>query len=560
MQDNSFHSKYKYIKTLGHGGCGDVFLAENKALGNLWAVKEIVKGKKTSISGYIEPEILKLLNHPALPRICDVHEDDTKIYIVEDYLEGTCLKQELDIKVKFDEQIVIDWAIQLCSVLEYLHCQKPNPIIYGDMKPHNIILTKEGFVKLIDFGVSALLTEAGDAITNDETTRGKAIIDYCKDIDCDTVFIGTKGYSAPEQFGGNGISRTSDIYSLGITLIQLITGIDPLKSITMYQNEMYAQFLTQDIFEILRKCVHPNPKLRYQSAGTLMKELKQYSLHNGARSESNIEIHKKPIGFTKLIAITGARGTGVSTMTAAIAEYMARGPTSVCIVDLSTSSRLEKSLSYRIDKSDSTSLIKVNSNLYYVNLSKLINQISANELLIHKNLCQLQDDFSYIFIDVDITLIKNIEQYLNHIFIVSDMNPFNVADIGQQLKTEGMIAKCFSKTSIIINKYYKGELSSLNILKSMLVGSDVPDKLQELILNSKSFEVPYEPKVYIKWMYSFFGEPLRFRNLNNDYFGQTISNILSKIILPKTRKCSRSVFRHMLHRIGGIANEQKTNY
>ena len=157
MQDNSFYSKYKYIRVLGHGGCGEVFLAESITLGNLWAVKEIIKGSKTSISGYIEPEILKRLNHPALPRICDVYEDETKIYIVEDYLEGICLKQELDIKKKFDEQTVIDWAIQLCSVLEYLHCQKPNPIIYGDMKPHNIILTKEGFVKLIDFGVSALV-------------------------------------------------------------------------------------------------------------------------------------------------------------------------------------------------------------------------------------------------------------------------------------------------------------------------------------------------------------------------------------------------------------------
>lgn len=530
MQDNSFYSKYKYIRTLGHGGCGEVFLAQNITLGNLWAVKEIVKGENASISGYIEPEILKRLNHPALPRICDVYEDETKFYIVEDYLEGICLKQELDTKGKFDEQTVIDWAIQLCSVLEYLHNQKPNPIIYGDMKPHNIILTKEGFIKLIDFGVSTIVTEATGEYTSD------------------TAFIGTKGYAAPEQFIGNGISCASDIYSLGITLIQLITGIDPLKAISVFQNEKYAEYLSPGLFELLRKCIHPNLALRYQTVGILMKELRQYSLRSSLDNENNAGNHKKSINITKIIAITGSRGTGVSTMTAAMAEHMARGPTSVCIVDLSHTGRLEKSLAFSKEKSDSTKLIKIKSNLYYINLNKIIETIHSDDLPLHKQLGQLQDSFSYIFIDVDITLIKFIEQYLYHIFIVSDMNPFNLVGIGQLLKAEEIIISCIARTTFIINKYYKGELSSRNILQGMILEVDAPQQLQELLVYAKAFEVPYDQAVYIKWMYSFFGELLGFKNLTNNRFERSISNIVSSTISPKKRKNSRFAFAHLINR------------
>lgn len=556
MQDNSFYSKYKYIRTLGHGGCSDVFLAENIALGKLWAVKEIGKDKKTTISGYIEPEILKRLNHPALPRICDVYEDEAKIYIVEDYIEGTCLKQELDIKGKFEEQAVIDWGIQLCSVLDYLHSQEPNPIIYGDMKPHNIILTKDGFVKLIDFGVSALISEPTAKAKKEKDRNVQENVS--DNVANDTAFIGTKGYAAPEQFIGNGISRASDIYSLGITLIQLITGIDPLKAIATYHKDKYAQYLSPGLFEILRKCIHQNPELRYKSAGLLMKELRQLSLQSSFGNECNNKKLEKALHFTKIIAITGSRGTGISTIAAAMAEHMARGPTTACIVDMSKSGRLEKSLFGKSentlsekfqsslptvkDKSDFSSLTKINSNLYYVNLNNLTKQFTSDTIMLHKQLGQLQESFPYIFIDVDITLVKIIEKYINHIFIVSDMNPFNLLDISRYLQEESMVSKCTSRTSFIINKRYKGTLSSQSILQSMLIDENVPQELQELIAFSKTFELPYDEKIYFKWMYSFFDEPLRFKNLFNSYFGKAISNIITNTIYPTKRKVSRFSF------------------
>lgn len=613
MQD-SFYSKYKYIKALGHGGCGDVFLAQNIALGNFWAVKEIIKGRKTTISGYIEPEILKRLNHPALPRICDLYEDEDKIYIVEDYIEGVCLKQVLDEKGKFEEGIVIDWAIQLCSVLEYIHSQRPNAIIYGDMKPHNIILTKEGFVKVVDFGISALIPEKMDSIIGtqaekasdknigddnidtgkeeyifdkqirnttgigklcDNRKRDKAEMCFVSDnrmvydqqineenIGADrktvyeTAFIGTKGYAAPEQFIGNGISRSSDIYSLGITIIQLLTGFDPLSSIKDFLNESYADKMSNGLYEILRKCIHPNPKLRYNSAGILMKELRQYSLRYYVSNENNVLETKRSLGLTKIITITGARGTGVSTITAAMAECMAREPTRVCVVDLSTSARLGDSIFIKTtsspannEKTHSNHISRVTSNLYYINLNHLKENILYDNLILHRQLEQLQQSFSYIIMDVDITLLEVLEQYSSHIFIVSDMNPFNLYEINHVMKSGEIARKCVSRTSFIFNKFCTGELSSRSILKGILLTDDIPNELQELIVYAKTFEVPYEQKVYIKWMYSFFGEALSFQKLMDDKFNKSILNIISNITLKTKRKESSFVFKKLISKV-----------
>ncbi len=583
MQD-SFYSKYKYIRNLGHGGCGDVFLAQNIVLGNFWAVKEIIKGRKTSISGYIEPEILKRLNHPALPRICDLYEDEDKIYIVEDYIEGVCLKQVLDEKGKFEESIVIDWAIQLCSVLEYIHTQKPNAIIYGDMKPHNIILTKEGFVKIVDFGISALMPGKIDSLT---TQVGKAsdnnIGDYYSKAEMclvsdnrmvydqqvndeqsgagsktvyETAFIGTKGYAAPEQFIGNGISRSSDIYSLGITIIQLLTGLDPLSSIKDFQNESYAHEISPELYEILRKCIHPNPGLRYKSAGILMKELRQYSLRYYILDGKNILETKKSLGFTQIITITGAKGTGISTMTAAMAECLARGPTRVCIVDLSTTARLGDSIFLKNtnkpdnkEKIHSNNISKVTSNLYYINFNDLKDEILYDNLILHRQLGQLQQSFSHIFIDVDIKFLKALEQYSNHIFIVSDMNPFNLYEINQVMKSDELARKSSSRTSFIINKFCSGELSPRSILQGTLLTNDIPNELQELIAYAKVFKVPYEQKVYIKWMYSFFGEALSFQKSIDDKFHKSILNIISNTISKKNRKEGRFVFSKLISKV-----------
>lgn len=532
MEDNAIKSKYRYIKSLGHGGCGEVYLAESKTLGNLWAVKEIPKGKDTSISGYIEPEILKRLNHPALPRICDVYEDTEKIYIVEDYIEGTSLKEELGKHDGFDEGTVVDWAIQLSSVLNYLHCQEPNTIIYGDMKPDNIILTKDGFIKLVDFGVSMIVQ--GDS--GRDPPQKKV---FQKEVpQNDTVFIGTKGYAAPEQYTGSGMSPLSDIYSLGITLIQLLTGINPVEYTVTINSIKYPKTVSPVMVKILGRCIQADPRMRHQTARELMMELQKYSLHKDITSHDKTVSYRTTQNLSRIFAITGSRGTGISTVTAALAEYTAGKSVPVCIVDLSVSGRLEKG--FLIHREKCSDPEKISSNLWYANLGSLIKDKSES-MRITSALGQLTESFSYIFIDTDITQIKLIEQYMSHIFIVSDMNPYNLEDLTLALKSEDIIAGIGRKTSLIINKYYNGELKLKNILQSIISTDDMQEAFQELLTYTKVFSIPYSSKIYFKWIYSFFGDPLKFNG--GKEFENAIRNIISNSFWPERRN---SYFKSLL--------------
>lgn len=248
-----FKDRYKIIGILGQGGMGSVYLAENIKLGTLWAIKEIGKHGKTRIDFLAEPNILKKLEHPALPRIFDILEDDENIYIVVDYIEGDSLDSKLKEAGSFPETTVLEWAKQLCGVLQYLHENTPNPIIYRDMKPANIIVTKSGALKLIDFGIAR---------------------EYKAKAENDTVYIGTRGYAAPEQYGTGQTSAVTDIYSLGVTLYQLLTGKSPneppyeIKPVRYFNRELSA-----DIERIIGKCTRQDPSGRYQSIAELWADI-----------------------------------------------------------------------------------------------------------------------------------------------------------------------------------------------------------------------------------------------------------------------------------------------
>lgn len=216
--------------------------------------KKSKKGQECLTRQYLkEAELMKYWNHPFLPRIVDVYEEESFICIVMDYVEGETLKNLLWKHGIFSEEQVLLWAKQLASVLSYLHGQTP-PVIYRDMKPENVMITQEGFVKLIDFGVSRQFVE------------NKAF---------DTECLGTAGYAAPEQYGGCGQSdERTDIYGLGIVLYELLTGRN-LKD-PPYETE-YLRKLRPEISEktekIIRKCTRRNPQMRYQSCRELLEDL-----------------------------------------------------------------------------------------------------------------------------------------------------------------------------------------------------------------------------------------------------------------------------------------------
>lgn len=254
--------KYEILKLIGKGGMSEVYLAMDKNLNKQWAVKEIRKrgrDKNNDVivqSAIAEANMMKKLDHPCLPRIVDILDKDDVIYVIMDYIEGEPLNKVLEKYGAQQQENVIEWAEDLCGVLDYLHTQNP-PIIYRDMKPANIMLQPNGTIKLIDFGIAREYKE-----TNLE----------------DTVSLGTKGYAAPEQFGGKGqTDQRTDIYCLGVTLYHLVTGKNPCEPpYEIYPIRYWNPELSAGLENIILKCTQLNPEDRYASCAELLYAIIHY--------------------------------------------------------------------------------------------------------------------------------------------------------------------------------------------------------------------------------------------------------------------------------------------
>lgn len=248
--------KYEILKLIGKGGMSRVYLAMDKNLNKQWAIKEIQKearNKNNEVvvqSAIAEANMMKRLDHPCLPRIVDIINHDNVIYVVMDYIEGEPLSNVLAQNGAQPQEVVLEWAESLCGVLDYLHNQDP-PIIYRDMKPANVMLQPNGNVKLIDFGIAREYKEQ-----NLE----------------DTVCLGTKGYAAPEQFGGRGqTDRRTDVYCLGVTLYHLLTGQNPCDPpYEIYPIRHWNPALSAGLENIIIKCTQMNPDDRFDSCAELL--------------------------------------------------------------------------------------------------------------------------------------------------------------------------------------------------------------------------------------------------------------------------------------------------
>jgi len=251
--------KYEVQKLLGRGGMSCVYLVEDIKLQKKWAVKEISRKQNPEMffeRAKIEIIVMKKLDHPALPRIVDMFEESACIYVVMDYIEGENLDVLLQKKEMIPQEKILLWAKELCEVLVYLHEQNP-PIIYRDMKPANIMISKSGNVKLVDFGISR---------------------EYKVNHQADTISLGSKGYAAPEQFAGEGQSDVrTDIYSFGVTLYHILTGIHPWEvSGSLFSHTQRKIRLSGAWEHIIKGCTWRNPNLRYQTGRELLRDLKNF--------------------------------------------------------------------------------------------------------------------------------------------------------------------------------------------------------------------------------------------------------------------------------------------
>src|SRR5216683_2397835 len=215
VYNHLLNQRYRIINPVGQGGFGAVYKAADLQFGNrLVAIKEMSQSSLSSqelveATEAFKREALLLagLTHPNLPRIYEQFTDMGRWYLVMDFIEGETLEEHLD-KLKDGKlpvEKVLEIGIQLCNVLEYLHMRQP-PIIFRDLKPANVMLTIHGHVYLIDFGIAR------------HFKPGQAK---------DTTALGSTGYAAPEQYGKAQTTPRADIYALGATLHQFLSGNDP---------------------------------------------------------------------------------------------------------------------------------------------------------------------------------------------------------------------------------------------------------------------------------------------------------------------------------------------
>lgn len=264
------HQRYIIIGQAGKGGMGAVYHAIDRQNPNYhFAIKEMSQGHLTEMElreaikqFHREADMLGGLSHPNLPRIYEDFEENGRSYLVMDFINGKTLFQLLKESRNHPLPVlqVLDYASQLCDVLTYLHRQYP-PIIFRDLKPTNVMVTPNGQVFLIDFGIARFFTE------------GKAQ---------DTLFLGSPGYAPPEQHGTSQTNPRSDLYSLGATLHCCLTGRDPYHAQDRFTFPPASQLNPQvprDLDLLLQRMLAQNEQDRPASAIEVKQELIRIRQH-----------------------------------------------------------------------------------------------------------------------------------------------------------------------------------------------------------------------------------------------------------------------------------------
>ena len=258
--------RYEVIDKVGSGGMSDVYKAKDHKLNRNVAIK-VLKSEfsedKNFVSKFkVEAQSAAGLTHPNIVSVYDVGEDENLHYIVMELIEGITLKKYIEKKGKLPVREAVSIVIQVSQGIEAAH---NNHIIHRDIKPQNIIISREGKVKVTDFGIA----RAASANTINSNAMGSV------------------HYISPEQARGGYIDEKSDIYSLGITLFEMVTGIVPFEgdstvqiALAHIQDEMpdprnYEPELPISVVKIIEKCTQKKSERRYLKASSFIADLKK---------------------------------------------------------------------------------------------------------------------------------------------------------------------------------------------------------------------------------------------------------------------------------------------
>jgi len=267
--------KYKIQSALGSGGFGTVYLAEDTWIGKKVALK--VPHRQNVNFGELlrEPRLLANLNHPNIVTVLTAEKQENIFFIVMEYVAGDTLENMIARDGALDLPKALDYTCQICNAVDHAHNQG---VIHRDLRPANVLVSESGLVKVADFGTSRLLEFAA----------------------LGTTVIGSPPYMAPEQFHGRA-TFASDIYSLGVTMYQMMTGILPYQTPVpadldkLMRGELVSPPRTrntrmpQSLNDIIMKAMAPEVTERYQRASELLEDLmKAVDLREPNRTPSRV--------------------------------------------------------------------------------------------------------------------------------------------------------------------------------------------------------------------------------------------------------------------------------
>ena len=297
--------RYEIIEKIGGGGMAIVYKAKCRLLNRYVAIK-VLRDEFTNDEEFIkrfrhESQAAASLSHPNIVSIYDVGSEGNIYYIVMEYIKGKTLKEIIHEKGKLSPEETIDYSIQIAEALQHAH---NNHIIHRDIKPHNIMVTEDGRVKVTDFGIAR-------AVTSTTMTNTSSV-------------IGSVHYFSPEQARGKYTDEKSDIYSLGIVMYEMITGKVPFEGespISIALKHVEEEIIPprgvdssvpENIDFIIRKCVRKNPIERYKNAGELLRDLRRIKYSKGEIdfTEDGNELDSA----TRIIPVVDSRKDTVDTM------------------------------------------------------------------------------------------------------------------------------------------------------------------------------------------------------------------------------------------------------
>jgi eukaryotic-like serine/threonine-protein kinase len=311
--DGSKVSHYRILEKLGAGGMGEVYLAEDMKLGRKVAIKilseEFTTNRDRLHRFEQEAAAASNLNHPNILTIHEVGADDGRHFIATEYIDGVTLRRKAA-EAPLEIKEILDIAIQIASALEEAHAAG---IIHRDIKPDNVMVRRNGYVKVLDFGL-AKLTETIDRSPLDPDAATRVLVHTDAG-----VVMGTSHYMSPEQARGKPVDARSDIWSLGVVIYELVTGRTPFSgetstdvivAITQKEPPPLARFapnVPAELNWIVNKALRKDRDERYQTIKELLTDLRR--LKQRLEFEVEFERSSTPGLVTKSTVSTVAKPT-----------------------------------------------------------------------------------------------------------------------------------------------------------------------------------------------------------------------------------------------------------